>query len=410
MIVDPVSLEDFDPFGRAFQQDPFPYYRAMRESSAAWHHPGTDLYFVTRHDLVSAVLKDTATFSSAYGATANEPPKPHLKEQLEAIRSRGWVRPPTMLTVDPPDHTRYRATVAKAFNARTIAMLRPVIEAIVNDEMARFIDRGVVDFKTVFSEPVPVRVIMEALNLDPERQADIKRWSDDTTAGIGSILPDERAIDAAYGTLELQHFMHAELADRQRQPRDDVTSTLVAAQLPLPDGTGSRDLTMEELMGILQQLTGAGNETTTKLFSAMLKNLADEHDEWWKLQADPTRAALVVEEALRLATPTQGLFRKVTRDVELGGTMLPDGSKLLVAFAAGNRDPAVFPIPTASTRTVRTCAITWRSGPGCTSASARRLRAWRASSRWRSWPSSGTISASPTRTPSNTSQASYCEA
>ena len=111
-------LEGLDPFSHEFQQDPFPYYAAMRETSAAWNLPGTDLHFVTRYDLATTILRDTATFSSAYGATANEPPEPHLVERLEAIRRQGWDRPPTMLTVDPPDHTRYRQTVSKAFNAQ----------------------------------------------------------------------------------------------------------------------------------------------------------------------------------------------------------------------------------------------------------------------------------------------------
>jgi cytochrome P450 len=139
--------------------------------------------------------------------------------------------------------------------------------------------------------------------------------------------------------------MFAELEERRRCPRDDVPSALVAAELPLPDGEGSRSLTIEELMGIFQQLIGAGNETTTKLFSEMMRMLAEQHDEWWKLKADPERAPRVVEEALRLASPTQGLYRKVTRDVEIEGTSVPAGDRVLVMFAAANRDPATFPDP-----------------------------------------------------------------
>ena len=263
----------------------------MRETSPAWNLPGTDLHFVTRYDLATTILRDTATFSSAYGATANEPPAPHLVERLEAIRRQGWDRPPTMLTVDPPDHTRYRQTVSKAFNARAIGALRPAVEAIVDDEIDSFIDDGVVNFKTVFATPVPVRVIVEALNLSPGHEADIKRWSDDTTASIGARLDDERLIEAQHGILGLQRFMHAELEERRREPRDDIVTALVSAELPLPDEQGTRPLTMEELLGILQQLIGAGNETTTKLFSQMLRMLAEEHDEWSRLKNDLSRAA-----------------------------------------------------------------------------------------------------------------------
>ena len=190
-----------------------------------------------------------------------------------------------------------------------------------------------------------MRVIVKALNLSPGHEADIKRWSDDTTASIGARLSDERLIEAQHGILGLQRFMHAELEERRRAPQDDIVTALVTAELPLPDEQGTRPLTMEELLGILQQLIGAGNETTTKLFSQMLRMLAEQHDEWSRLKDDLSRAAAVVEEALRLASPTQGLYRKVTRDVELEGTPIPAGDRVLVMFAAANRDPAVFPDP-----------------------------------------------------------------
>ena len=337
-------LDGFDPYDPAFQQDPFPYLAAIRAASPAWHRPGTDQYFVTRHDLVSSMVRDTATYSSAYGSTPNDPPAPHLAEQIDAIKAQGWVRPATMLTVDPPDHTRYRNTVARSFNARTINALRPLIEAIVDDELDRVIGAGVIDFRTLFSRPVPVRVIIAALGLEPERAPDIERWSDDTTASIGSRLSDDRTIEAQHGILQLQRYMHATLTDRQRAMRDDVVSKLVASELPLPDGT-TRPLTIEELMGILQQLIGAGNETSTKLFSEAIRLLAEHPDEWRRLQDDPSRAAIVVEEALRLATPTQMMYRMTTRDVDVEGVAVPARSRVMLCYNAANRDPAVFPDP-----------------------------------------------------------------
>lgn len=337
-------LDRFDPFADEVQQHPYPYYEAMRATSPAWHLPGTDLYFVTRHDLVSAMVRDTATFSSAFGATPNEPPPPHLVESIETIKAQGWVRPATMLTVDPPDHTRYRSTVARCFNARTIAALRPAIEAIVDDELDRVIDAGTVEFRRAFARPVPVRVIIEALGLDPERQHDIERWSDDTTATIGARLPDHRVLAAQQGILELQRYMHTELTDRQRCPRGDVVSQLATSELPMPDGT-SRPFAIEELMGILQQLIGAGNETSSKLFSEAVRLLATHVDQWDRLREDPARAGAVVEEALRLATPTQNMFRTVTRDVDVEGVVVPHGARVVLSYSAANRDPAVFADP-----------------------------------------------------------------
>lgn len=339
-------LGSFDPFAHEVQQDPFPFYDEMRRQGPAWNLPGTNLWFVTRHDLVGAMVRDTETYSSAYGATPNEPPPAHLAEQLEAIKAHGWERPATMLTVDPPAHTRYRSTVARSFNARTIAALAPAIGAIVDDELDRLIDAGEVDFRRVFARPVPVRVIIEALGLDPARQHDIERWSDDSTATIGSRLPDDRVLSAQRGIVELQQFMHAELTDRQRCPRQDVVSQLATSELPTAEG-GARALTIEELMGILQQLIGAGNETSSKLFSEAVRLLATHPEQWERLRCDPERSTAVVEEALRLATPTQNMFRMTTRDVEVEGTTIPAGSRVLLSYSAANRDPAVFADPHA---------------------------------------------------------------
>lgn len=340
-----IDLADFDPYGHAFQQDPYPWFEAMRERAAVHVHETTGLGFVTRYDLVTAMLKDTTTFSSAFGVTANDPPPPEVAAEIAEIKSAGWVRVPTMLTVDPPDHTRYRATVARSFNARVIAELRPDVERIVDEELDHVIGAGVVDANSVFSVPIPVRVIVRALNLDPGSEADIKRWSDATTSGTGGRLSPEDAIVAARETIELQHYLHANLVERQQRPRDDVLTRLVQSELPLAEGDGTRPLTIEELMGIFQQLLGAGNETTTKLFTQLVRNLADNPDEFDRLRADPSRAALITEEALRLAAPTQGMFRVVTRDVDVEGVKLAAGSRLMLMFSAANRDPAVFEDP-----------------------------------------------------------------
>ena len=166
-----------------------------------------------------------------------------------------------MLTVDPPDHTRYRGTVSKAFNARAIAALRPAIEEIVEPgDRPGSSTQGVVNFKTVFATPVPVRVIVKALNLAAGHEADIKRWSDDTTASIGADLSDERLIEAQHGILELQRFMYGELEERRRQPRATSSPRWSRRSSRCPMVTAHVQLTVKELLGILQQLIGAGNE------------------------------------------------------------------------------------------------------------------------------------------------------
>src|SRR5262249_30539340 len=156
------------------------------------------------------------------------------------------------------------------------------IEAIVDATIDAFIDRGQVDIQPALATPVPVQVIAHALNLPKERGADIKRWSDDAISSIGADVSDERRLEAQRGMLELQRFMHDEFENRRRQPRDDILTTLLQAELPFDDAEGeSRTLNEPELLGILQQLIGAGNETTTKLINEMVRLLGEHHDEWW---------------------------------------------------------------------------------------------------------------------------------
>jgi cytochrome P450 len=342
-----MRLEDVDPFSAAFQQDPFPFYDAMRDASPAYRFPRSDLYFVTRYATVSAVLRDPTTFSSRFGTPA-ERPKPHLAAELKAIADQGWPRVSTLLTADPPEHTRYRNTVGRAFNARTVAAFRPAIEAIVDETIDACIDQVHVDVQRSLAIPVPVRVIARVLALPDERRADIKRWSDDATSSIGADVSDERRVEAQWGMLELQRFMHEQLEDRRLAPREDILTTLVQAELPVDAADrhqGTRLLEEPELLGILQQLIGAGNETTTKLINEMIRLLGQHHEEWWKAKADPSRIPAVVEESLRMASPTQAMYRVATTDTELDGVPIPAGARLVLVYGAANRDQTVFPDP-----------------------------------------------------------------
>jgi cytochrome P450 len=174
--------------------------------------------------------------------------------------------------------------------------------------------------------------------------ADFKRWSDDSIANIGAIITDDRRVEAFEGIVEFQHYFAEQLEQRRAAPRGDLMSELVQAQIDDEQAPGGhRELTMAEMLSILQQLLVAGNETTTKSITEGVKLLAEHPAVWAKLQADPAGyAPLVTEEVLRLSSPTQGMFRVVTADTELAGVPIPKGARLVVVFAAANRDPQVW--------------------------------------------------------------------
>jgi cytochrome P450 len=320
----------------------------MREQAPVLHVERLGLYFVTRHDLVFQVLRDPDTYSSKFGGASMPVPPEDRSKLLEAM-AEGYPRVPTMLTADMPEHTRYRRLVSKAFTPNAVAALEPEIRSITRSLIDSWIDRPAIEFVSEFAVPLPVRVIARALNVPDERLADFKRWSDDSIAGIGTNLSIEGRVAAERGVNEFQRYFAEQIELRRHEPRDDLLTNLLNARIDDddPDVTDKRPLDMPEMLSIVQQLLVAGNETTTKMLTEMMRLLAEHPDEWRAVQADPGRVEKVVEETLRLSTPTQGMFRIVTRDTELGGSALPAGARIVVVFASANRDDAVYETPDA---------------------------------------------------------------
>jgi cytochrome P450 len=343
---DGVTLDGFNPFSEAVQQCPHLYYRAMQDQAPVFAVQGTDLFMVTKHEMVTPILRDTVTFSNRFGS-AGEMPKGDVVDRIKEVLATGWPQVPTMLTIDPPYHTRFRGTVAAYFTPKRLADVVAPVRAIV-ERLLDEIPVGAFDLVPHFAVPLPIEAIAQVLNVPADRLADFKRWSDDSIANIGSVITDDRRVEAYRGIVEFQHYFAEQLERRKAEPCGDLMSDLVQAVIdtdPLADGTPGpkRPLEMAEMLSIVQQLLVAGNETTTKSITEGVRLLAENPHVLAKLQADPAGyAPLVTEEVLRLSTPTQGMFRVATTDTELGGVTIPKGSRLVVVYAAANRDASVW--------------------------------------------------------------------
>jgi cytochrome P450 len=369
-ITDDGGSGEFDPRLDAVMQCPYPHYERLRREDPVHRmpgelvgRPGETVFAVTRHDLATQVLLDWRTYSSRFGSPGAAPPE-HLRPQLLEIAAQGYRRPPTMLTADPPMHTRYRRLVAKAFSPRRVSQLEPAIGEICDDlvdQLATVPPGATVDLLPAFCVPIPTRTIAHALGVPQERYADFKRWADASVAAIGTQLDDEGWLAAARGVVELQQYFAAELEQRRVEPRDDLLTDLLRARLApeelaeagddvTVDDAGPVDgspLTVEEMLSVVQQLQVAGSETTASLIADAVLLLAGHPDAWDRLAEDRRFANVVVEECLRLASPNLGLFRIVTTDTELEGVPIPAGSTMWVLFGAANRDEAVFAEPDA---------------------------------------------------------------
>jgi cytochrome P450 len=341
---DDVSTDEppaLNPFAPEFQQNPHLHYRAMQAAGPVYEVAGGfSLKLVTRHEDMVPVLRDTATFSNNFAT--GTPPNSDVARRIKEVQAKGWPPVSTMLTVDPPLHTRYRGTVAPYFTPRRIGELRPAIEALCTRLVDGIVDKGAIEFVTEFGVPLPIEAIAVVLNVPAERMGDFKRWSDDSIATIGAIISDDAQVAAQEGIVEFQHYFAEQLERRRANPSGDLMSELVEAKIDDGDG-GKRTLEMAEMLSILQQLLVAGNETTTKALTEGIRLLAENPHEWEKLRADPAgRAVLVTEEVLRLSTPTQGMFRVVTKDAEIAGCPMHAGDRMVLVYSAANRDPSVW--------------------------------------------------------------------
>ena len=353
-----VDLGDFGLFDPAVQQCPHAYYAKMRQEAPVFEAamPGTQLYLITRYDDVVEVVRDTDTFSSEFDTSGYI--STELADRMaELYRAEGgYPRVRTMLTADPPAHTRFRRLISKAFTPKVIADLEPTIREItaglIDAMLAATADGDSLDFVEAFAVPLPVTAIAKALNVPDDRLADFKRWSDASIAGIGTNISIEERLEAEREVIEYQKYFAEQLEARRTAPQDDLLTKLLNARIDRDEEGIDADmsdapLTMAEMLSIIQQLLVAGNETTTKMLTEMMRLLGDNPDEWQALRSDPERARAIVEETLRLSTPTQGMFRVVRQDTTVAGVDIPAGARVVAMYSAANRDAEMFDDPDA---------------------------------------------------------------
>ena len=336
------AAADFDPLDPSTVQCPYPWYRALRAEAPVHFVPGRGMWFITSHDLCTEAALNHEVFSSAFGLPQMPPPE-SVAGEIAAIQAEGWPPVPTLLTADPPEHHYYRRMVAKAFTPRLIAEHEPQIRRIARDVAGQIPAGAPFEVVTGFAAPLPLQVIAHVLNVSAEATDDFKRWSDQFTASVGAVLEPDAAVQQARENLSYQRYFAAELEDRRENPRDDLLSGLVAA--PSAE-SGDEPLSTAACLSVIQQLLIAGNETTTKLLTGLLHQLA-EQPRWWEwFRADPAgRSAALVEEGLRFLTPVQSMFRITTTETQLGGTTIPAGALVVLTFGSANRDEAQFTHP-----------------------------------------------------------------
>jgi cytochrome P450 len=300
----------YDPTTPEFQVEMHEIYGVLRDHYPLYHDAERGFWALSRFDDVWAAVHDTATFSS-------------VVSEADALM-------PQMIYMDAPRHTDLRAIVSRAFTPKRIVDLEGRVREITRALIDGFAAKGECELVHDFAAPLPSTVIAELIGVPDEHVESFRSWTEQFV-GITSTADFADAATKIYGLFgEL-------LAERRREPTDDLMSALIAAEI---DG---KHLTDEELLGFSFLLLIAGNDTTTSLIGNGAELLARHPDQRAELVRDPSAIPGAVEEMVRIEAPTQALPRTTTREVSVHDTTVPAGSRVMLVWGAANLDEREFP-------------------------------------------------------------------
>ncbi|MEU9050472.1 cytochrome P450 [Streptomyces sp. NPDC048384] len=327
----------FDPWDPAFLADPYPAYAELRDRGRVhWFEP-TNQWLVPHHADVSALLRDRRlgrTYQHRFthedfGRTA--PPPEH--EPFHVLNDHG------MLDLEPPDHTRIRRLVSKAFTPRTVEQLKPYVQGLAGELVSGLVEAGGGDLLTDVAEPLPVAVIAEMLGIPESDRAQLRPWSADI-CGMYELNPsEETATKAVRASVEFSEYLLELIAARRKEPGDDLISGLIAAY-----DEGDR-LTEQEMISTAVLLLNAGHEATVNSTVNGWWALFRNPDQLAALRADHSLIPSAIEELMRYDTPLQLFERWVLDEIEIDGTTIPRGAEIAMLFGSANHDATVFETP-----------------------------------------------------------------
>ena len=322
----------------AFFQDPYPTYDQLREETPVAWSEALQAWVLTRYDDCQATMLDVKRFSSQGRVLAALDRYPaELRAEFKPLEDHFTGG---LISSDPPNHTRLRALVTKAFIPRVVEAMRPRLQKLIDDLLDDAMPRGQMDLLRDLAYPLPAVVIAQMLGAPPEDRENFKTWSDGIVAFQGSgVVSAERMRHSQDDLLAMRAYLTKLIDDRRREPRDDLLGRLVSAEME-----GDR-LTQAELLTTCVTLLTAGHETTTTTLANGLYTLLKNPDELERLRADPELMPTAIEEILRFESPLHRNPRRASADIEYAGQQIRRGDYVLQIFASANRDPEVFPDP-----------------------------------------------------------------
>jgi hypothetical protein len=316
----------YNPYDYAIHEDPYPTYARLRAEAPLYRNDELGFWALSRHADVSAAFRDSATYSNSHGVSLDPAASgPHAYKTM------------SFLAMDPPRHTRMRALVSRGFTPRRVAQMEDRIREITLEHLLPAMEAGTFDMVSELAGRLPMDVISDLIGVPTADRAELRRLADllvHREEGVTDVPPS--GVEAA---LTLAGYYADMIAQRRQHRTDDLTSALLDAEID-----GDR-LTDEEVMSFLFLMVVAGNETTTKLLANAWYWAWRNPDQQQVVTSDPEATTDWVEETLRYDTSSQMLARITTCDVDLHGTTVPAGDRVLLLVGSANRDGEVFPEP-----------------------------------------------------------------
>jgi cytochrome P450 family 142 subfamily A polypeptide 1 len=332
------SLEEMKLLDPDILKCPYHYDKTLREQAPVHQDPETGVYIVSTYELVRQVQKAKDVFSNEFTLALGSTRKldPAIKSAMDETYNLGKG---TLLTVDDPDHGEYRDAVKDFFLADNIKGYEPWITEFANSIVDKMAAKGQCNFIEEFARPLPLSVIMHVLGIPLSEFDRAFQWTLDNVAILSQMGTTEEMIEAQKGLIDQNNWFAAALTERKENPCGDLLSLVAHTKFR------GRDTTMEEQLSYCAQFLVAGNETTTATLAEGMRQLCLHPEQEAMIRADRSLIPNLVEESLRLASPTSNMWRVALADYELGGVSIPQGSMVLLKYFSSNHDESMFEEP-----------------------------------------------------------------
>lgn len=327
----------FDPLSPEFKRNPYPTYATLREEAPIFFDDNMRFWFVSRHDDVSAILRDRRFGRTIEHIMTRE--QAGLPPRNPAYASFHKLGAHSMFDKEPPDHTRLRSLVHKVFTPRRVELLRGKIEGFSNDLIDKALPNGRMDLLEDFAVPIPVTVIAEMLGIPEADRHHLRPWSNDIVKLYELNHTPEQAQNAIKAAEDFSDYLRNLARQRKREPQDDLITALVTVE------EAGDVLTEDELISTCVLLLNAGHEATVNVMGNGMLALFKNPDQFAILREKPALLPTAVEELMRYDSPLQLFRRWVLEDVTYKGIDFKQGQEIALLFGSANRDPLVFDQP-----------------------------------------------------------------